>query len=214
MGASPPFIVTGTKAAGAAPVMAAATGSPAWTDVATQAEFNAIAGIGPALVAPHDPRLVRTISSIPDVNLVSGVRVIVPRTGTLKELTVYVSVSSGNVDGAVYSTAGTRVRLWSTGSIACPAAGWQSLGNPDVAVTAGDQLDFSLAANNITATFANCQVLPAIALGALPTAFWVASGGALSKLYWYVYAFPAPATIAEASLSGYSYAPFMMARVA
>ncbi len=40
MGASSPFIVTGTKAAGKAPVMAAATGSPAWTDVATEAELT------------------------------------------------------------------------------------------------------------------------------------------------------------------------------
>ena len=45
MGAAPPFIVTGTKAANKAPVMAGATGSPAWTGVLTQAVLDTHAAL-------------------------------------------------------------------------------------------------------------------------------------------------------------------------
>lgn len=213
MARGPDFIVTGTRGAGKAPV----GDPPAWTDVATQVELDAVASVYapqiPALVAAHDPRLCKAAGGT-DANIMLGARVIVPRTGTLTDFYIWPTVSTGNVDGAVYSTAATRVRLWSSGSVACPAAGgWRSLGNPALAVTAGTQLDFAVANTLGTAAFVNCHDTPALGMGALPTGFFTAPDGASPKVYWYVYSYPAPATLTEASLTAYSYAPFAMARI-
>ena len=64
MATSPPFIVTGTKGTGKAPVMAGATGSPAWEDVATQAELDAHA----ASAAPHSSTGDLTLASDSDAS--------------------------------------------------------------------------------------------------------------------------------------------------
>ena len=107
----------------------------------------------PGVAASFDPRHVSDNDG-GAANDMIGCRVVVPTTGTLHDLTIYISTSAGNIDVGIYSTAATRARLYSTGSIACPAGGgWRNVGDPALAVTAGDQYDFCVA-QSAGATFA------------------------------------------------------------
>jgi hypothetical protein len=164
------------------------------------------------LVAPCDPRQVFGVASLAVANRGAGVRVYARKTGTLTDLAVFVGTSSGNIDAGVYSTDATRAKLFSTGSIACPAAGWAVVGNPNLAVTKGDQLEFFLSCDNITATFARNAL--GGSMSTLPTNFWAAPGGAAPKICTLTASlFPLPASISEASLSATSFCIFIMARV-
>ena len=168
----------------------------------------------PALVAPWDPRMANSLANIGGVNTARGVRVTIPRSGTLVDLAVFVGTSSGNIDVGVYSTAATRARLYSTGSIACPAAGaWAVVGDPNITVYAGQQLDLFLAADNTTATFA--RFLGAHAdQPALPTDFWASDGAAPKLSFQATSVLPLPATIAEASVASTNAEHLIIARVA
>jgi hypothetical protein len=154
----------------------------------------------PNLVSAFHPLMLDTALALPSVNTSLGIRVIVPRSGVLRDLAAFVQVSSGNIDAGVYSTAGTRARLWSTGSIACPTGGqWNILGDPALPVASGQQLDFHLGADNTTATFGG-HSLSFSSVKQLPTVFWAAAGGALPKLASTGPSFPLPATITEANV--------------
>jgi hypothetical protein len=168
----------------------------------------------PALVAPYNPALIGS-AAVLSANQAFGSRVVVPRTGTMVDLAIYVGATSGNIDVGVYSTAGTRVKLYSTGSIACPAANaWAVVGALSLSVTAGDQFDFLLASDNGTASFGRALQLPNAAAGQLPTNFWPAAGGALPKISMGMGAmFPLPATIAEGSVAAGIHALCIIARV-
>ena len=170
----------------------------------------------PGLVAPYDPRMVSAGNTF-TANQGRGVRVVVPRTGTLTDLSVYIVTSSGNIDVAVYDTTGTtRNRLWSSGSVACPAANaWTAVGNPGLSVTIGQQLDLTISVDNITASIGRCYGNSAAASADLPASFWTADDGAFNLLSWQAAAvFPLPATLAEASMAVSAVYPCLIARIA
>lgn len=136
-------------------------------------------------------------------NVLYGTRFIAHKTGVITAVGVFVVNSANNLDMAIYNTVvTTRARLWSAGSTAVgTAATWQFFA-PMLAVTEGDHIDLAIAADNVTPTFgrglapttAAAQQLAAPALNS-------PSGGGLNKLAWSIAAsFPAPATLAEASL--------------
>lgn len=160
------------------------------------------AGIFPSWVFPLDPRAIRA-TTVPSANNAYGCRVVVPKTGVLNDLSIYIGVSNGNIDLAVYSTAGTRARLWSSGSTPCPAAGaWRNVGDPALAVTVGDELEFAVGTDSLTASFGSNLATSPPAGVQLPAEF-LTPGGALPKLAWLKTGsmFPLPATIAEAVLA-------------
>lgn len=167
-----------------------------------------------ALVAPYQPLMANSLSAFGAANEARGQRVLVPRTGTLVDLHAYVGASAGNVNAGVFSTADPRVALWTSGSIACPAAGWAKLGDPNVAVTAGDALDFVLAASSTSASFARF-VTAANNLARLPTGFLAADGAGPVLAWFKASSFDlAAATFFDASITN-SQSPFLLiARVA
>lgn len=160
------------------------------------------AGIFPSWVFPLDPRAIRSTAA-PNANNAYGCRVVIPKTGILNDLSIFIGTSNGNIDLGVYSTAGTRARLWSSGSTPCPAAGaWRNVGDPGILVTAGDELDFAVSTDSATAAFATNLETSPVAGVQLPAEF-LTPGGALPKLAWFKSgsAFPLPATLAEAGLA-------------
>ncbi len=168
----------------------------------------------PALVYTIDPRLPASTGGSSGIGVLRGARVIVPRTGTLTDFAIFVTVQSGNIDvGILDTSATTRNRLWSTGSVACPAAGAWTTYNPNLSVTAGQQLDFVFVADNTTAT------LPRYVTGGnyagLPTSFHPAAGGATPRLVWNGTgsSFPIPSTYAESNMTVSVNVPLIIARV-
>ena len=145
------------------------------------------------------------IAALPAANRAQGFRVIVPVTGTLNQVHIYVGVSSGNIDvGILDTTATTRNRLWNSGSIACPAAnGWRKIGDPGLSVSAGDHLDFYLNADNTTATFMRGLSLQTAAAVTVPILALPSPLGGAAILAWQGPAatFPLGTTLAEASMT-------------
>lgn len=174
--------------------------------------------LGDNVVAPFHPALANGSMSTGFANGAVGCRVKVPKSGQLRDLTVFQVASSGNVSVGVFDTgdalAGSRTRLWSTGSIACPAAnGWRTVGDPNIAVVAGQELDFLFAADNLTATIARAAAV--VGDLNLPASFWPAAGGASPKLGVRPTAgmMPLPATITEANMVSIGTVPMIIARI-
>ena len=156
----------------------------------------------PGLVSALSPLAFDRSSPLNVANFAFGSRVVIPRSGTLTDLAIYlVGVSAGNISAGVYSAETTRARLYTTGSIACPAAGsWQIVGDPNLEVEAGEQYDLVFSASDGSidpishAASENNVVL-------LPDSY--ADGEtAKPKLGWYKSAsHPIPATFAEAGIT-------------
>lgn len=182
--------------------------------VVTAASFNGLQGglIDRAVAAPFSPANLASVAVIGAANRGRFCRVIVPKTGTLMDLSVFIGTSSGNIDGGVYDTQSTRNRLWSTGSIASPGTGWRNLGDPNLAVVEGQSLDFGVAADNNTVTFGR-QLLAAATASALPAGYWPGDGANPRLSMYKETVFPLPGTITEATLIDDVYLPFIMARV-
>lgn len=179
------------------------------------AEREAFAPQYPALVAPYGPRFV-TLAAAHSANEMRGTRVIIPRTGRLRDVTVWIGTQSGNIAAAVYdTTATTRNRLATSGSVAAGAGGaWQTVFDPDLAVTAGDQIDLAVAADNGTVTFGRASSIVSSGIADLPAGFLVAPLGGFNKVMWSATSsFPPPATLAEASMGNSNAGPFIMARI-
>lgn len=165
----------------------------------------------PALVTPYFPTLGDSIAT-PVANDAHACRVIVPRAGTLRDLAIYISTSSGNLDLGVFTTEGTRNALYRTGSVASPGTGWRIIGDPQIAVDAGDQLDFVVAWDNALARYKSHDAHTS--QQQLPAGFWPAEG-ALAKLSWLRAAsFPLPASFAEGVCAVDFRVPLIIARVA
>lgn len=132
-------------------------------------------------------------------------RVIIPKSGILHDIAIWITTSSGNIDIGIYddgaASAGNRTLLWHTGSIACPAAGqWSIVGDPSLAVTQGQHFDFTIAADNTALAFAGRTVVTG--LGTLPTNFVPAPGAAPPKMVSAISSnFPLATTVSEASFS-------------
>jgi hypothetical protein len=111
--------------------------------------------------------------------------------------------------------AGSRTRLFDSGSIASPGTGWRIIADPALTVTQGQQLDLVVEADNATLTLGRYA---GIGSGhpSLPAGFWPAAGGASPKMTWTNSpgSFTIPATILEANCGVTSSIFFIMARVA
>jgi hypothetical protein len=120
----------------------------------------------------------------PGLNLMGGGRVIVPRTGTLRDLMVFIGTASGNVRGAVYDIGATtnavRTRIWD-GASTPATTGWMSLGDPALPVVAGTHLDFAVMADNTAVTIGRRSVTNSSLV--LPAGF-ATVGGCLFKPSW------------------------------
>lgn len=168
------------------------------------------------VIAPCHPHLM-TAQTTFTANDARGVRMVMPRSGTLRDLAIWVAIQSGNLDIGLYDTlSGTSGKIYSSTSVACPAANaWQIIGNPNQAVTQGQHIDFVLACDNATAAFGRVGAIVNNAAVQLPTNFMVSPQGALPKTAWRAAtSFPLPTSFTEAAktVSGGAI-PFIMARI-
>lgn len=175
-----------------------------------------------ALIVP-----VASMKLIPDtsviaagINAVRMCRVMMPITGMLHDVSVYVGTSSGNLIVGVYDTGdmspGNRTLLWSSGSVPCGAGGaWQIVGDPALPVVQGQQVELALIPDNGTATFGRYGAPISNNAATLPPGFYPAVGGAQAKLASTVGTggFALPASIAEASLTGLQSIYALIARI-
>src|SRR5207248_5975874 len=131
----------------------------------------------PNLASSSDPRLVAGAVA-PGANNALGARTVIPSSGVLHDLAVYVNVQSGNLDVGVYDTASPRNRLYHSGSVACPAAGaWQIVGDPALSVVAGQQYDFLCGVDNGTVQLGRGVSMVANATAQLPAAYTLGQVG-------------------------------------
>lgn len=154
----------------------------------------------------------------PSVNRLYGVRVTAPRACVLHDLAINVAVASGNVALAIYDTGdttpGTYTRLYTSGSITCPASTsvWSTVGtDPALTLYAGQQLILAMACDNTTASFLKASYL---GVAQLPTNYMPLVSGNLPKpVFLTTTAFPPPSTITEvnASATG-NYVPLIIGR--
>lgn len=156
--------------------------------------------------------IIPMVITAPTINLGWGVRAICPVAGSLRHISWWVGVSSGNVIAAVYDTGdaagggvGTRTKLWDSGSIAAGTAGaWQTRdpGAGTIPVTKGQQIDFYIITDNGTFSVGRATSSVASGVFTFPSVLNPVPGGAASKLTYSVNTgstFTAPATIAEAT---------------
>lgn len=167
------------------------------------------------VVAAFDPRLINS-AAVAGANSVLAHRVTIPYSGILRDFTIYIGFSAGNVDGGIYDTSlTTRNKLWTSGSVAAgTASSWQTLGDPQLPVQAGDQVDFCVATDSATCTFGKLTTgLPATSV--LPASFWPSPLGGNNKIAWTKTAsFPLPTTFTEgAGMAVASYFAFAMCRL-
>jgi hypothetical protein len=170
-------------------------GGSGWSQVP-----DGLMGIGhPAI--PDNVGMAWTVALEP-----KGLRVKCNKTGTLSSLYVNVGTSNGNWIGGVMDTGqttnGTRTRLWKGVSVAS-AAGWLPLGNPGLAVTAGQWYDFVANNDGTTATlkqFANNGLS-----SKLPNDLWPDTPGGAQARLAFKYAtqgtLDLPATVVDSSVT-------------
>ena len=142
--------------------------------------------IANGLVATQPPELLTSVGA-PSANLITAGRVTIPKAGTLHDLAVFIGTSSGNLRVGIYdcgvATPNVATRLYDSGSIAMPAAGWQIIGDPALAVTAGQQLDLVASIDNAVARIGQGFAGPNVgSMGTLPANFIPSS--AAPKMYW------------------------------
>lgn len=152
----------------------------------------------PRLMAAMDPRLVNAVVAL-NANEARMSRAVAPRSGVVRKLGIYVGAQSGNIDVGIFDTNVPRARGASSGSLACPAIGWQLLTlTAPFTVQQGVSYEMAVACDNAVATFGHFNGAQATAL---PTGWWPTPGGAAPKANpRMAAAFPLPATMAEASL--------------
>lgn len=184
----------------------------AYTDAAIAANPAVPPALWPAVVFGVDPRV--CTSTTPLSSQIGGLRVKMTKTGTLSGIAVYLSTAgtSLNYNVGIYTPgpADPRTRLWQSGSLAIPATGqWVVAGNPGLAVSAGQNLDFVLVSNGNGQWLAN----PPATAGAMriPSA-WDTTIGEAGKLVFFnnAGAFSLPATISEASLGNAAQGPVIL----
>jgi hypothetical protein len=142
-------------------------------------------------------------------NMMKVNRYVVRKTGTLKDVCVYVGgTASGNLRAAVFdvgvATTAVYTRLWDGSSVAAAANSWVNLGDPDLAVTAGDHLVLGFVTSDNV-----CQLGRQIILSPsaeLPPGFGPAPAGTGITPVWSAGlgqgAFTSPATISDATMLG------------
>lgn len=153
-------------------------------------------------------------------NAVQLVRVFVKKSGTLRAFNYFPTNSTGNVLGAVFDTgdalagSDTITRLWVSASTSMGATNtWQSLGDPDIQVTKGQELYLAVQFSASTPTIGRFSTFPAANAAALPSGYLTVPGGVLPKLSAIdtgPVSFAMPTTIAEASLTDSTAQPVIL----
>lgn len=137
-------------------------------------------------------------------NSLYGQRFVAQKTGVITALAVYIAVSSGNMDAAIYNNAATtRARLWSAGSTAVGTVNTWQVFTPNLAVTEGDHFDCAIAADNATVSYGKDTAPTNVGVGqcTAPMLTVPSTGGGGNKVAWtIVTSFPAPATLTESAL--------------
>jgi len=162
----------------------------------------------PGVVGTLGPQEVNSVTTVfGGANRCYGGRVVMPRAGTLHDISILVSTLSGNISCAIYdtgeATSGTSyTRLSTSGAVACPTASqWNIVYDPAMTVYAGQQLIFMLSCDNTTAAFAGkglgisyqlpANFMPCIGMN-LPKMVVVSTAGTPH---------PCPSTITEANMA-------------
>ena len=136
-------------------------------------------------------------------NSLYGQRFVAHKSGIISAAAVYIAVSSGNMDLAIYNTAvTTRARLYSAGSTAVGTVNTWQVFTPNLAVNEGDHFDVAIAADNATVSFGKNTAPTNVAVGqATAPMLNSPSGAGANKIAWtIVTSFPAPATLTETAL--------------
>lgn len=167
------------------------------------------------IVAQYHPILQSTFGAL-GANQMGARRVVIPYDGTLHGLTVMIGTSSGNIDLGIWNTAvTTRALLYSSGSIACGTANsWQTPVDPNLVVKRGDHLDFAVASDNGTATFARGPATITTNIGDLPPGYLTSPLGGVNVIAWAKStAFPMAgiSPLAESNVVANISVPFVMA---
>lgn len=158
--------------------------------------------VGSLVVPIAAPNFVTATAFTPGASLIWACRVVIPKTGTLNNLSVFIVTSAGNLDAGVYDTsATTRNRLYHTGSIASPGTGWRNLGNPGLSVTVNDEYDFAIVGSSASLQLARQVTGLATSMYTLPSGFLSGLGGTPFLGWDFSAAIPLPATLAEASMT-------------
>lgn len=166
-----------------------------------------------AIASPLHPALVASAATFGAANRAFACRVQIGKTGTLRDFAVFVNAGGGNVDAGIYDTASPRARLWSSGTVATPAAGaWRIIGDPALAVTALDLYDFVLCTDSAAAQFGRIVLVSGNAVQ-LPANYLPGLGGTPWQAWFVTQAPPLPATIAEAGIAGTTSLFVLMCRV-
>lgn len=144
----------------------------------------------PGLVAsPNWAEALVRAPAPPGVNNLYGCRVICPTTGILRDIAVFVGVSSGNYRVGIYDTGsvgapGVRTRRFASGIIPVGGSdGWRVIVDPGFDVIAGDELDLAINCDNGSVTLGNVAMVSA-AMAQLPAGFIPLTGGAAPKMNW------------------------------
>lgn len=168
------------------------------------------------VVAPYNPQLISVAAALV-ANVMVWTRVTIPYSGVLHDISVPIGTHSGNCILGIFDTsATTRNQLYTSGSVAPGSDNtWYTAPtDPALTVSAGDELDFALVADNATMTFGRCATLVAAALSQMPTGFWPSPLGGSNRIYASKAAsFPLPATVSEATLATASAVPCIIARL-
>lgn len=179
--------------------------------------------VSPGIVVPiisGNPRA-DALAGAPGARAARGNRVRVPVSGkSLRSFSYCVGVSSGNVIGFIMdvgeAASGVYTKLWDSGSVAVGAANnWQNLGDPDLAVTTGQELVFWIVFDNGTASYGRSTNA---VVGIHDTATFPVPAGIADAILTFsttLASFAAPATLAHsAGLGGNTTAPQIVARLA
>lgn len=144
----------------------------------------AIGGSGSALPS-YGGLFPLTSSRAPGANVVYGVRITVPKAGFLRDLAVPFNSGVGSAIVGVYdtgqATAGVRTRLWQSAGLSVTSLAVNTnhiIGDPNLAVTAGQQLDLAVQPDLATVTFLS---IAAAAPYNLPASYGT---GVIPKLKW------------------------------
>lgn len=212
-GATGPTGVTGpTGPTGADSTVAGPTGptGPTGADASASGDGSPIAA---PLGIPISSIIAGAAYGMGSTNDGHGHRYVIPKTGTLHDVAIWINTASGNIDVGIFDTSsGTRNRLWHSGSIACPTAGsWVVVGDPALSVTKGDQIDIVVSADNTSVQF-SCFRWSSNGLLTPPSGYLA---GGVSFLAWVGGSlFPIPSTYAESGMSANIAATAIIARVA
>lgn len=174
----------------------------------------ALSGSGIATVVSPIPIALFESSANMNLNVLWGVRVVVPTTGTLHDLAVFPTTQAGNIEVGVMTAASTRALLYTSTAVACPAANaWGIVGDPALSVTAGDNLDFVFRSDTASSTWQR-HVFPVTQMSQLPSGF-LPTPGSSPKLAWTFAAQASiPATVSEANCTITNLMAGIIARIA